>query len=218
MCGGEACADVVRRKDSALALHRAHSLGFQVERLINFYDVATGRVRFHATRIEMLRQQAAVAGIDLQAIATTWPEMVEHLVDALANLRMEGYVGVVFGDIHLADVRAWYERRVMAAGLKHVEPLWGESPADLVQEFVGSGGRAVITCVDSSQLDSSWVGRIIDDHFVDEILSVGVDPSGENGEYHSFAFASPMFREPVAWRPGDVRSDSRFSQLDVVED
>ena len=159
-----------------------------------------------------------MAGIDLHAIATTWPEMVDQLVDALAKLRREGYVGVVFGDIHLVDVRAWYERHVTAAGLKHIEPLWGESPADLVREFVGSGGRAVITCVDSSQLDRSWLGRIIDDHFVDEISSVAIDPSGENGEYHSFAFAGPMFREPVAWRPGDVRSDSRFSQLDVVED
>ena len=139
-------------------------------------------------------------------------------MDALTNLRREGYVGVVLGDIHLADARAWSERHVMAAGLKHIEPRWGESPADLVREFVGSGGRAVITCVDSSQLDSSWLGRIIDDHFVDEISSVGIDPSAENGDYNSFAFASPMFREPVAWRHGDVRSDSRFSQLDVVED
>ena len=78
--------------------------------------------------------------------------------------------------------------------------------------------RPTTILVDSTQLDSSWLGRIIDDHFVDEISSVEIDPSGQNGEYHSFAFAGPMFREPVAWRPGDVRSDLRFSQLDVVED
>lgn len=203
-------------KDSALALHRARGAGIEVTRLINFYDAATGRVRFHATRIEMIQAQAAAAGIELQAIGTSWPEMEGRLVAELARLRSEGFVGVVLGDIHLADVRAWYEERVTAAGLEHIEPIWGEPPAELVREFVQTGGRAVVTCVDLTSLDPSWLGRTIDERFVDEVTAVGIDPCGENGEYHSFAFQSPIFAGAVGWRPGQLRSESRFSQLDVL--
>jgi len=149
-------------KDSALALQRATAAGIQVKRLINFYDAATRRVRFHATRAEMIQAQADAAEIELHAISTTWPEMEARLSAELASLKSEGFVGVVFGDIHLADVREWYETRVRAAGLEHVEPLWAEDPSRLVREFVEAGGRAVITCVDLGRLDSSWLGRIID--------------------------------------------------------
>lgn len=203
-------------KDSALALQCATNGGLVVTRLINFFDAATGRVRFHATRAGMIRAQASAAGIELLAIGTSWPAMEGRLCQELATLRQEGFEGVVHGDIHLAEVRAWYEARVRAAGLQHEEPLWGESPAQLVREFVDAGGRAVITCVDTSRLDASWLGRIIDEAFLDEIGSTGADPCGENGEYHSFAFRGPVFARQVNWRAGERRSESGFSQLDVL--
>jgi diphthine-ammonia ligase len=203
-------------KDSALALQRATAAGLKVTRLINFYDAATGRVRFHATRAEMIEAQAIATGIELRAIGTSWPAMEARLSEELAMLCGEGFAGVVLGDIHLAEVRAWYEERVRAAGLEHVEPMWGEPPAQLVREFVEAGGRAVITSVDLSRLDSSWLGRIIDEAFLNAIGSTGADPCGENGEYHSFAFQGPMFARQVNWRPGERRSESGFSQLDVL--
>jgi len=203
-------------KDSALALQRATAAGIEVSRLINFYDAATRRVRFHATRTEMIQAQADAAQIDLLAIGTNWSEMETRLTEELGTLRSEGFAGVVFGDIHLADVRDWYETRVRAAGLEHIEPLWGEDPGRLVREFVEAGGRAVITCVDLSRLDSSWLGRIIDERFLDEIGDTDSDPCGENGEFHSFAFQGPAFIRPVSWRPGDTRSEPGFRQLDVV--
>jgi uncharacterized protein (TIGR00290 family) len=202
-------------KDSALALQRATAAGLDVTRLINFYDAATGRVRFHATRAEMIKAQATAAGIELRSLGTSWPAMEARFKEELAALHLEGFSGVVFGDIHLTEVRAWYEKQVSAAGLEHVEPLWGESPRQLVTEFVEAGGRAVITCVDLSRLDESWLGRIIDEAFLDGIGSTGIDPSGENGEYHSFAFEGPVFAHPVTWRPGEKRTQSGFSQLDV---
>lgn len=203
-------------KDSALALQRATAAGTPVTRLITFYDGATRRVRFHATRTEMIQAQADAVGIELSAIGTAWPDMEGRLTKELAALRSEGFVGVVFGDIHLADVREWYESRVKAAGLQHIEPLWGDDPARLVREFVESGGRAVITCVDLGRLDSSWLGRIIDEGFLDEIAATQVDPSGENGEFHSFAFQGPSFPRPVGWRAGEMRSEPGFAQLDLV--
>ena len=203
-------------KDSALALDRAGRTGFDVGRLVNFYDSTTRRVRFHATRVEMLEAQAAAIGIGLRAIATTWAEMEANLSHELAVLREEGFTGVVFGDIHLADVRAWYEDRVTAAGLEHVEPIWGEPPELLLGEFVASGGRAVVTCVDLAKLDVAWLGRIIDERFAGEIGTTGADPCGENGEYHSFAFAGPVFKTPLPWTAGERRLDLGFAQLDVA--
>jgi uncharacterized protein (TIGR00290 family) len=204
-------------KDSALALHRAIRSGIVVDRLLSFYDSATRRVRFHSTRVEMLEAQAAAIGIDLHAIPTSWPEMEANLRHELSSLRDEGFSGVVLGDIHLADVRAWYEERVNAAGLNHVEPIWGESPQLLLKEFVSSGGRAVITCVELAKLDESWLGRVIDDRFASEIARTGVDACGENGEYHSFAFAGPVFRQTLSWTAGERRLDSGFAQLDLTE-
>jgi uncharacterized protein (TIGR00290 family) len=204
-------------KDSALALDRAGRRGLEVTRLVSFYDSTTRRVRFHATRVAMLVAQATAAGIGLHAIPTTWDEMEANLRHELASLREEGFAGVVFGDIHLADVRAWYEDRVTAAGLEHVEPIWGEPPEFLLGEYIASGGRAVITCVDLAKLDEAWLGRIVDDRFASEIGTTGADPCGENGEYHSFAFAGPVFKKPLAWIAGERRLDSGFAQLDVTE-
>lgn len=204
-------------KDSALALQRARRSGLDVARLISFYDSATRRVRFHATRVEMLEAQAVSIGVGLHAIPTSWPEMEASLDRELGLLREEGFAGVIFGDIHLADVREWYETRVMAAGLEHVEPIWGEPPQELLAEFISSGGRAVLTCVELARLDESWLGRITDAQFAADVQEVGVDACGENGEYHSFAFAGPVFKRQVSWMAGERRLDGGFAQLDLTE-
>jgi uncharacterized protein (TIGR00290 family) len=203
-------------KDSALAAHRARRGGVEIACLVNFYDEETGRVRFHATRTELITEQAKAIGVPLVQRGTTWPGFEPVFRETLDTLAREGIEGVVFGDIHLADVRAWYEVRVRAAGLAHVEPLWAEEPHDLLAEFVATGGRAVVTCCESEKLDETWLGRIIDDRFVRDIASIPIDPCGENGEYHSFAFAGPLFPRAVRHALGERRSDGRFAQLDIL--
>lgn len=203
-------------KDSALAAHRARRDGVEVACLVNFYDEETGRVRFHATRTALIAAQADAFGVPLVQRGTTWSGFDKAFGDTLDALARDGIDGIVFGDIHLADVRAWYEVRVRAAGLAHVEPLWGEDPRALLAEFVATGGRAVVTCCESEKLDDSWLGRVIDDTFVRDIARVPIDPCGENGEYHSFAFAGPLFSRPVPHAVGERRSDGRFAQLDLV--
>lgn len=202
-------------KDSALALLRARSRGLAVTRLLNFYDPATDRVRFHATRSDVMRAQAEAIGIELRAFGTPWDSYEATFTALLADLKREGFTGVVFGDIHLADVRAWYEDRVRAAGLAHVEPIWGEAPAALLAEFVASGNRAVLTCVQLGKLGPEWLGRVIDDRFAADIAATAIDPAGENGEYHSFTFAGPLFRTPLDWRAGARRAEGDFVQLDI---
>jgi diphthine-ammonia ligase len=203
-------------KDSALALIRARARGLEVTRLLNIYDPATDRVRFHATRRELIQAQADAIGVPVVQYGVAWEGYEPAFRAMLASLKAEGFAGVVFGDIHLADVRAWYEDRVRAAGLAHVEPIWGEPPAELVAEFVASGSRAVITCVELPKLDERWLGRIIDERFLADIGALPVDPAGENGEYHSFTFAGPLFRAPLPWQAGERRHDGDFAQLDLV--
>jgi uncharacterized protein (TIGR00290 family) len=203
-------------KDSALALTRARAHGLEVGALLNFIDRGSGRVRFHATRGGLIASQAAAAGVPLRQYATSWEEFEPTLGAALEQLRADGFSGVIFGDIHLADVRAWYEERVRGAGLEHVEPIWGERPDALLREFVAGGGRAVITCCELGKLDERWLGRVIDARFVADVADAGIDVCGENGEYHSFAYAGPAFREPVVWKAGATRGDGKFIQLDLL--
>src|SRR2546428_6285696 len=162
-------------KDSALALWRAHRSGLDVGWLVNVYDRMTQRVRFHATPIEAIARQAQMAGVSLVSVATEWDTFDVSLREAFAALTRQGCRGVVFGDIHLADVRAWYEERTRAAGLEHVEPLWGEAPAALLAEFGAIGGRAVVTCIETKKLDAAWLGRVIDADFVRDIARTGID-------------------------------------------
>jgi uncharacterized protein (TIGR00290 family) len=203
-------------KDSALALARARRAGLAIGCLLNFVDADSRRVRFHATRAEVIEAQAVAAGVPLRQHATSWADFEASFRGALASVAADRFAGIVFGDIHLADVRAWYETRVRAAGLEHVEPLWGEPPAALLEEFVTSGGRAVITCCELAKLDEGWLGRVIDESFPAEIAGVPIDPCGENGEYHSFAFAGPPFVEPVPWVLGPIRRENGFIQADLV--
>lgn len=203
-------------KDSALALDRARRGGHDVACLVNFHDPSTRRVRFHATRVELIEAQAQACGLPLRSLAVPWDEFDSALRAELEWLRAAGFAGVVLGDIHLTDVRAWYEERVTAAGLEHVEPLWEGDPAALLTEFVDSGGRAVITCCQESSLPAGWLGRVIDETFPADIALTGIDPCGERGEYHSFAFAGPAFERPVAWRPGERRGENGFVQLDLL--
>lgn len=202
-------------KDCALALWRARQRGLRVTRLLTVHHPETGRVRFHNTGPELLRAQAAALGVELALLPAAWEEMDGVLRGAFEGLAAEGFGAVVLGDIHLADVRAWYEERVLGAGLEHIEPLWGDPPQALLEEFVAIGGRAIVTCCELARLDQSWLGREINPGFAQAIAAAGVDPCGENGEYHSFAFAGPMFESPLAPEPGARRQEGGFALLDL---
>ena len=189
-------------KDSTLALDRAIRRGMTVPFLANIHEGSSGRVRFHGTPVALIEAQARALGREFVGDHTHPDNFETTFRRVLGNLRDRGVDTVIFGNIHLADVRAWYEDLTRSFGFEHVEPLWGEPPGLLVREFVERGYRSVICSVDMKQGKREWLGREFDEPLILEIEAHGADACGEKGEYHSFAFAGPLFREPLPVRPG----------------
>jgi len=206
-------------KDSMLALDRARRAGLRIARLVTLYDEASERVRFHAVPIGVMRAQAEALALPLSVYATTPATFEAVFLAALAALRTDGISGVIFGNIHLADVRAWYEERVRAAGLEHVEPLWGEAPGQLAREVLARGYTAVLTCIEEAKAEPAWLGQPLSEELITAFERRGIDPCGEYGEYHTLVTNGPLFRRPLPVYFGDVHMEGegqgRFRQLDV---
>jgi len=203
-------------KDSMLALDRAVRAGLAIRYLVTLYDPARGRVRFHGTPIAVLEGQAAALGCELLALAASWDRFDWVFRDELDALIQRGVTGIIFGNIHLADVRAWYEARVVDHGLRHHEPLWGGAPQALLEEFIACGYSAHLVCVDTTRLPASWLGRTLDAACAADLaLRPGIDPRGERGEYHTLVTDGPLFHQPLSVRSGVTHADGHFLLLDT---
>lgn len=190
-------------KDGTLALDRALREGLDVRVLANIYEGSTGRVRFHGVRHELISRQAAALGLELLTAHTTPQAFEPVFLDLLQTIKNRGCTGILFGNIHLSDVRGWYEERVHAAGLDHIEPLWGDPPIELVHEVVERGYRALIVSVDLQQQAAGFLGRELDADLLTELsIADGLDPCGERGEYHTLVFDGPTFSHAVGFTTG----------------
>lgn len=204
-------------KDSTLALDRARRQGLDVRFLANIYESSTGRVRFHGVRQELIAQQARALSLKLVAASTSPASFEEAFETTLDSLKSNGVTGVIFGNIHLADVRAWYEERVSSIGLEHLEPLWGEPPVEIAWEVVERGYRPIVVSVDISRSAVSYLGREFDADVVTEMgTTEDLDPCGEAGEYHTFVFDGPEFREPVQYEVGETVAIDGHRFVDLV--
>ena len=204
-------------KDSTLALDRARRNSLEVHYLVNIYESSTNRVRFHGVRHELILQQAEFLGLEPITRYTTPDDFEQAFASALEELKEHGVEGVIFGNIHLSDVRSWYEERVREAGFEHVEPIWGDPPIELAWEIVERGYQLVVVSVDSSQGARDLLGREFDADLVTELgCTDGLDPCGERGEYHTFVFDGPEFRYPVKFRSGDTVEIEGHRFLDLV--
>jgi diphthine-ammonia ligase len=192
-------------KDSTLALDRALRMGLRVRHLFNLYDEPSGRVAFHGVRAELIRMQAKRLGLGILQLPVRPGEFEPVFLAGLERLRVLGVTGIIFGNIHLADVRAWYEERTTAVGFEHVEPLWAEPPDDLVREFLARGYRTLLASVNLELGRREWVGRELTSALATEVAGTpGVDAAGERGEYHTFVFEGPLFASRIEVVPGDV--------------
>jgi uncharacterized protein (TIGR00290 family) len=206
-------------KDSTLALDRAVRDGLRVGYLFNIFDGASGRIRFHGVRSELIAAQAEALGLELIQRAAGEDDFEDVFLAIVAELTELGVRGALFGNIHLADVRAWYEERTTDVGLEHLEPLWGDPPEELIREFATRGYRGVVVSVDLSRSEEEWLGREIDEGFISEVVAApGVDACGEHGEFHSFVYDGPLFRRVLPIRRGALFEAESHRLLDLTLD
>ena len=207
-------------KDSAWALHVLRQRGeVEVVGLLTTLNEAFDRVAMHAVRAELLRAQAAAAELPLTTVPLPWPcsnaQYEAAMGAALAAARGDGITAVAFGDLFLEDVRRYREERMAGTGLEPLFPLWGEPTPALARRMIEGGLRARLTCVDPRQLAPAFAGREFDAALLAD-LPPSVDPCGERGEFHSFAYAGPMFRAPLSVRGGDVVERDGFVFADLL--
>jgi uncharacterized protein (TIGR00290 family) len=190
-------------KDSYTALELARQ-EFDVVAAMTMIDDEGCRSRSHGVRIELLREQTAAMELAHVMRPCDWPSYETAFAEGLRELRAHDVSHVIFGDIVYPEHREWAERIAKNAGLIAVEPLWGRTTTSVVDTFLRAGGRALIVTVNASALDQSWLGVELTPDVVDRLTRLGVDPCGENGEYHTFVIDAPGFTRPVEVTLGEV--------------
>ena len=204
-------------KDAAWALHLARQQDVEVAALLT--TTAAGRVAMHEVRGALVEAQAAAAGLPLWTIPLPWPcpnaEYESAMRAVLERARKEGIEAVVFGDLFLAEIRAYRESLLAGTGVRPVFPLWGKDTAALAAQMIAQGLRATLVCVDLRKLSARFAGRDLDAALLAD-LPEGCDPCGENGEFHTFAWGGPMFRAPVPIARGAVEERGGFAFADLL--
>jgi uncharacterized protein (TIGR00290 family) len=195
-------------KDSSLCLYKIlQENNFEIIRLLTSVNSEYQRISMHGVRVELLEKQAGLIGIPLQKLEL--PEMPDmeiyerQMEKIMAELKAEGAEASIYGDIFLDDLRKYREEKLASIGLTGVFPLWKKDTKELLNEFLDLGFKTIITCVNEKYLDKSYAGKIIDHDFISN-LPANVDPCGENGEFHTFVFEGPIFKEPIKIKTGEI--------------
>jgi uncharacterized protein (TIGR00290 family) len=207
-------------KDGAWSLHVARERGeLDVVALLTTVNRTHHRVAMHAVRESLLEAQAAAAGLPLVVVPIPSPcpneEYERAMASAMNRARSEGVTHMIFGDLFLEDVRRYREENLAKCGIAPVFPLWGAPTRQLADEMIAGGLRSYLTCVDPRKLDKSYAGREWNAALLAD-LPASVDPCGENGEFHTFACAGPMFRAPIAVRAGEIVERDGFVFADLM--
>ncbi|MDD5116390.1 MAG: diphthine--ammonia ligase [Candidatus Omnitrophica bacterium] len=209
-------------KDSALALYELQeSRKYEIEALLTTVTAGYNRISMHGVRNSLLERQAGSLGLRLEKMRISRnagnEEYEGRITRTLDRYRKKGVSGVAFGDIFLEDLRSYRDRQLSRVGLKGLFPLWKKNTRDMAARFIELGFKAVVSCVDSKFLDSSFSGRLFDRKFLSD-LPDNVDPCGENGEFHSFVYGGPIFKEEISYKKGRVvLRDGRFYYCDLID-
>ncbi len=214
-------------KDSTLALYKIQqNPEYEVDSLLVTLTEGFDRVSIHGVRYEMLKQQSKSLGIPLREvwIPQDCPNEVyqDRMGKAVSGMLEDEVTHMVFGDIHLEDVRAYREKMLEGTGITPIFPLWGRGVGELGREFIDRGFKTVLTCIDMDQLDRSFAGRVYEEDFLNDYPE-NCDICGENGEFHTFVFEGPNFGFPLRYELGEERVTAdavtgrdRFLFRDVV--
>jgi uncharacterized protein (TIGR00290 family) len=206
-------------KDSAFAFHEARKSGIEIAGVLTTLNEVYDRVAMHGVRAELLDRQ--IAALDVPAIKVPIPspcpnEVYEAKMDAAcADIRTRGIRHIVFGDLFLEDIRAYRIEKLKPTGIEPIFPLWQRATAQLARDMIASGLVAHVTCLDPRKLPHGFAGRTFDESFLRD-LPPGIDPCGENGEFHTVVTAGPMFAAPIPVRIGETVERDGFVFTDVV--
>lgn len=207
-------------KDSAWALHvLRQTADVEVVGLLTTINERFDRVAMHAVRTELLRAQADAAGLPLHSVGIPWPcsnaQYEAAMAAAIERAKSEGVTVMAFGDLFLEDIRSYRVQKLAGTGIEPLFPIWGIPTGELARDMVAGGLRARLTCVDPKQLAPSFAGREFDAALLAELPQT-VDPCGERGEFHTFAYEGPMFRKPIEIQNGEVVERDGFVFADLL--
>ena len=194
-------------KDSCLALYKVMQDGvYEVTQLLTTVNKDHRRVSMHGLSIALLEEQAKSIGLPLKQVAfaeqVTMSDYSRIMENAVLDLTKEGFTHAIFGDIFLEDLRKYRDDELGKVSVTGVYPLWKKDTKATLKEFLSLGFKAITVCVNAKLLDKSFCGRKIDQSFIDD-LPAGIDPCGENGEFHTFVYDGPIFKEPVNFTLGE---------------
>ena len=207
-------------KDSAMALHAlSQRPDARAVALLSTVTETYDRISMHGVRRELLVQQAQSIGLPLHEVRIP-PQCVNpiyeaRMEEALRIYYAEGVRTVAFGDIFLQDLRAYREKNLARIGMTALFPIWTRDTRELIHSFQAARFRAIAACIDPKVLDRSFAGRELDDSFFRD-LPAGVDPCGENGEFHTFVFDGPIFHNPIPIRSGKIVERDSFIYCDLL--
>jgi uncharacterized protein (TIGR00290 family) len=207
-------------KDSALSLYQTKLAGqYEVVSLLTTITEDYDRVSMHGVLRVLVEKQAHSLGLPLAKVLIPRDSSNEvyesKMEEVLRGFKQKGISRVVFGDIFLEGIREYRENNLSRVGMKGVFPLWGKDTSELTQSFITLGFQAITTCIDTRVMNKNFLGRIMDKDFFAG-LPASVDPCGENGEFHSFVFAGPIFREKVAYTLGERVLKDSFHFCDLL--
>ena len=208
-------------KDSAWTLYQLQQdKNIELAGLVTTVNQTHQRVAMHAVRVALLKQQAAAANLPLYIIPIPHPcsndAYNQAMLSFFESIEGLGVTHMAFGDLYLDDIRQYRIENLKSTGLEPLFPLWLKPTDQLAQEMLAGGLKTRITCVDPKQLPASFAGRDFNQQFLDD-LPAGVDPCGENGEFHSFAYAGPMFKHAINISLGEVVERDGFVFADLTE-
>ena len=203
-------------KDGCFACYQALAQGYKVSHLVNYVAKEYQRVNFHGTEKRMIQLQSQAIGIPVFQKETTFGNYTEDFKGAIRSLLPEGIKGMVFGDIYNNQHLAWVEGVCDELGIEVVEPLWGKSTDDVIDQFLGAGFKAVIVAAKASMIDEEWLGKQVDSDFIAYLSSKNIDPCGESGEYHTVVVDGPLFKRKIEIIESRTIKRDRYWFLDTI--
>jgi len=202
-------------KDSCLALHRAFTAGAKPACLLTILSEDGIRSRSHGLRKDVLEAQASAMGIPMLLKCATWAEYESIFVDALQEISRQGIKSGVFGDIDFPPHLEWEQKVCSQTDMTAYLPLWECARETLLDEFLALGYKAMIVTVKEEKLDRKFLGKIIDRDMIAEFQKIGIDPCGENGEYHTLVVDGPLFKKPLPIETGACQEHAGYCMIDV---